>query len=85
MPTLEHDGVVEMFRDNPTLALRVIDEIFHLPVPRYASVRVADSCLNQLLPIEFRADLVLEVLDDDGKFVMVIPLESQREITPRKM
>lgn len=63
MPTLEHDGVVELFRDNPALALRLLKDIFHIPVPAHATIRVADASLGQMIPIEFRADLVLEVLD----------------------
>lgn len=84
MPTLEHDGVVVLFRDNPSLALRVLEDIFLVAIPAHAAIRVADTSLNQLVPVEFRADLVLEVLDADGKFVMAIVLESQREIDGRK-
>jgi hypothetical protein len=84
MPTLEHNGIVELFRDNPNLALRVIEEIFHIPVPAHAGVRVANALLDQMLPIEFRADLVLEVLDVDGRCVLAIVFESQIEIKERK-
>lgn len=85
MPSLEHDGVVGLFRDNPPFALRILDEWFHLPIPNHARVRVADSALNQMLPIEFRADLVLDVLDAGGNFVLAIVLESQRDIKARKL
>ena len=84
MPTLEHDGVVRLFRDNPSLAPRVIEDIFRMPLPAHATIRVADCALDQMLPIEFRADLVLEVLNDEGACVLAIVLESQREITARK-
>ncbi len=84
MPTLEHDGVVSLFRDNPAFALRVLGEICHVPLPAYASIRVTNASLDQMLPIEFRADLVLEVLDERDRFVLAIVLESQREIDERK-
>lgn len=84
MPTLEHDGIVSLFRDNPPLALRVLEEIGHVPVPAHASIRVTNASLDQMLPIEFRADLVLEVLDERDRFVLAIVLESQREIDERK-
>jgi len=83
MPTLDHNGIVEMFRENPSLAARILERIFHKQVP-YAAARVADSGLDQLIPIEFRADLVLELLDESGKVVFAIVLEVQREKAPRK-
>src|SRR5437879_4321072 len=64
MPTLEHNGLVEMFRENPPLAAHLLTTLFHVDVPAHASVRIADSTLDQLLPVEFRADLVLELRDE---------------------
>ncbi|MBK9261318.1 MAG: hypothetical protein IPM54_16130 [Polyangiaceae bacterium] len=84
MPSLEHDGIVELFRDNPELGPHILARLFNLPLPAHSQVRVADSSLGQLLPIEFRADLVLELLDESGKCVLAIVLESQRDIAPRK-
>jgi len=84
MPTLEHNGVVSLFRDKPELALRFLGDICHVEVPAYATIRVADTALDQLVPTEFRADLVLDVLDERGKFVSAIVLEVQREIKERK-
>ena len=84
MPTLEHDGIVSLFRDNPFLALQVLRTIFDVHLSAQVSVRVADSSLGQLIPIEFRADLVLEVLDAQNAVIWAIVLESQREIKARK-
>src|SRR5262245_25070893 len=69
MPTLEHNGLIEMFRENPNLAPHFIEALFHLDVPPHATVRVADSSLDQLIPVEFRADLVLELCDEKGTVV----------------
>jgi hypothetical protein len=84
MPTLEHNGLIEMFRENPALAPHLLALLFHLDVPSHASVRVADSSLDQLIPIEFRADLVLELRDAHGAVVLSIVLESQRDKAARK-
>jgi hypothetical protein len=48
-------------------------------VPPHASVSVVESSLDQLIPIEFRADLVLELRDASGALVLAIILEVQRE------
>jgi hypothetical protein len=45
---------------------------------------VADTTLDQLIPVEFRADLVLELRDAEGAIVFSIVLESQRDKAPRK-
>jgi Protein of unknown function (DUF4065) len=84
MPTLEHNGLVEMFRENPSLAPHFLAIVFHKDVPPHAVVQVGDSSLDQLIPVEFRADLVLELLDGVGTVVLAIVLEAQREKKPRK-
>lgn len=84
MPTLEHNGLVDLFRENPSLAPHFVSTLFHLEVPRHASVAVVESALDQLIPVEFRADLVLELRDASGATVLAIVLEVQRERDPDK-
>ena len=84
MPSLEHNGFVDMFRENPALAPHLIATLFHINLPPYASVAVVESSLDQLIPIEFRADLVLELLDETGARVLLIVLEIQRDQDPDK-
>ena len=84
MPTLEHNGLVEMFRANPSLAAHFLEFLFHRVVPSHTKVSVGEAALDQMLPIEFRADLVLELCDEDGVVVMAIVLEVQRAQDPTK-
>ena len=84
MPTLEHNVLVEMFRENPDLAPRFLTTLFRIEVPPYASVAVVESSLDQLIPVEFRADLVLELRDATGALVLAIVLEVQRDTDPDK-
>ncbi|WP_437934399.1 hypothetical protein [Sorangium sp. So ce341] len=84
MPTLEHNALVEMFRDQPALAPRLLATLFHVEVPPHASAAVVESSLDQLLPVEFRADLVLELRDASGALVLAIVLEVQRDMDPNK-
>ena len=84
MPGIEHNAIVAMFRENPALAPHLLTTVFHRDLPPHASVRVADSGLDQLIPVEFRADLVLELLDDKGSVILAIVLEAQRDKDPRK-
>lgn len=84
MPTLEHNAIVEMFRENPELAPHFLVMLFHVDVPPHASVAVVESSLDLLIPVEFRADLVLELGDADGGLVLAIVLEVQRDEDPDK-
>ncbi len=84
MPSVEHEGVVELFRDNPALGPLVLARYFHADVPEHVAVRMADTQMTELSPVEYRADLVLELLDADGKCVSAIVFEAQLEIKPRK-
>ncbi|WP_437737402.1 hypothetical protein [Sorangium sp. So ce1335] len=79
MPTLEHNGIVEMFRENPELAPHFMATLFHVEVLPHTSAVVVESSLDQLLPVEYRADLVLELRDAAGALVLAIVVEVQRE------
>ncbi|WP_437886342.1 hypothetical protein [Sorangium sp. So ce307] len=73
-----------MFRENPSLAPHLLELLFHLKLPPYATVDVVEASLDQLIPVEFRADLVLELRDERGVQVLSIVLELQRDIDRRK-
>ena len=81
---MEHNGLIEMFRENPALAPHFLALLFHLQVPPHVTARVADSTLDQLIPVEFRADLVLELCDAHGRVVFAIVFEVQRDVKLRK-
>lgn len=84
MPSLEHNGFVDMFRENPSLAPHFLETLFHFDLPPYTSVAVVESSLDQLVPVEFRADLVLELRDAESALVLAIVLEAQRDKDPDK-
>jgi hypothetical protein len=83
-PSLEHNAIVEMFRENPELAPHLLETLFHVDVPAHATTQVVESALDQLVPVEFRADLVLELRDASGGAVLAIVLEVQRQPDPDK-
>jgi len=84
MPTLEHDAFVEMFRANPELAAHLLALLFHIEVPPHASAAVVDSALDQLVPVVFRADLVIEFRAATGAIVLAVIIEMQRGKDPEK-
>ena len=61
-----------MFRENPYLAPHFLQLLFHLDVPQHVSVAVVESSLDQLIPIELLADLVLELREASGALVLAV-------------
>jgi hypothetical protein len=59
MPSLLHEGLLDLFRNRPTLAAELLRDALHAPLPTFEGVRVGEGNLTDLLPVEFRADLVL--------------------------
>jgi hypothetical protein len=59
VPSLLHEGLLDLFRYRPTLAPELLREHLRAPLPRFDRVRVGDANLTDLIPTEFRADLVL--------------------------
>jgi hypothetical protein len=59
MPSLTHDALLQLFRNRPTLAPELLRDALHTPVPAFDHVRVGDVTLTELVPTEYRADLVL--------------------------
>ena len=67
MPSLEHAALVEMFRTHPELIPQLLRNVLGVTVPAYQSLSVSEAVLDQMVPIEFRADLIVELLDDTSK------------------
>jgi hypothetical protein len=65
MPSLTHDALLQLFRNRPTLAPELLRDVLKAPVPAFDHVRIGDSALTEVVPTEYRADLVL-VLEGSG-------------------
>jgi len=59
MPSLLHEGLVNLFRNRPMLAPELLHDALHASMPAFDSARVADANLTEVVPTERRADLVL--------------------------
>ncbi len=78
MPSLTHEGLVSLFRNRPELAPELLRDALGIELPAYAEARVESSDLTEVVPAEYRADLV--VLLVDGKPVFGIVVEVQLEL-----
>jgi len=72
MVSLDHEAIVELFRNRPELAVEVLTGVLSVPIQAQGVPEVKDANLSEVVPTEYRADLVLR-LDE-----MAIIVEVQR-------
>jgi len=76
MPSMRHECLVDLFKNRPSLAAEILVEVLRIALPAYSEARVVSIDLTQTQPAEYRADIVVLLLND-GKPVRVIIVEVQ--------
>lgn len=76
MPSAQHEGVLELVRRQPEFAAQLLQQL-DVRVPRFTDARIGDTTLNQLSPVEFRADAV--VLLESSAPILGVIVEAQRQ------
>jgi flagellar biosynthesis/type III secretory pathway protein FliH len=82
MPSQLHEVLLLLFRNRPELAPELLRDAMHMDLPRYTRVRIDCAELNEVQPTEYRADLVVLLLDEIP--VLGIVVEAQLAADPRK-
>lgn len=75
MPSYLHEALILLFRNRPALAAELLRDALHVELPYYNDARVDSAELTDIQPAEYRADLVVLLLD--GKPVLGIVVEVQ--------
>lgn len=75
MPSITHEALLLLFRNRPELAPELLRDVLGMPLPAYAEARIEAADLSEVDPAEYRADLVVLLLD--GKPVLAIVVEAQ--------
>jgi hypothetical protein len=83
MPSMAHEVWVDLFRNRPSLAAEILIEALGVSLPPYTEARLASTDLTEIQPAEYRADVVVVLLDRDRP-VRVIIVEVQLAVDPRK-
>src|SRR4051794_12027086 len=86
-PSMVHEGVIALVRDNPSFAASVLRDLLHVDVPRFSAARLTEAALPQLVPVEYHADAVVVfdgVVDDETRPVLGTIFEVQLERQDRK-
>ena len=82
MPSQLHEALLLLFRNRPSLAPELLREALCIELPEYTEVRIDAADLNEIQPTEYRADLVVLLLD--GEPVLGIIVEAQLSTDERK-
>ncbi|HEX3531627.1 MAG TPA: hypothetical protein VH988_31600 [Thermoanaerobaculia bacterium] len=80
---MAHEILLDLFKSRPSLAAEILVEALDISLPLYTEARLASIDLTEIQPAEYRADVVVVLLDHDVP-VRVIIVEVQLAIAPRK-
>jgi len=79
MPSLHHEALLELFRNRPVLAPELIRDILRIELPAFQDVRLEDTSLTEIVPTEYRADLVLLLYQGVPVFGIVVEAQLSRD------
>ncbi|WP_224363852.1 hypothetical protein [Hyalangium versicolor] len=84
MASMRHDGLVSLFRNHPALAPELLQEQLGVALPDWSEARVESSEFTQVVPTEYRADLVVLLLNGKPVFAIVVEVQLSRDEDKRK-
>lgn len=84
MPSLLHQGLVQLFRDRRSLAPRLLQAV-GVPLPPHATTHVEEkrATFSDVEPPDYAADLLVEVGRDDQRLSLVVEIQLQPDADKR--
>lgn len=79
MPSHPHEWLVELFRNRPLLAPELLRDALHMELPRFTEARIDSADLTDVQPTEYRADLVVLLLDKVHVLGIVVEVQLSRD------
>jgi hypothetical protein len=83
MPSHLHETLIEMFRDRPALAAQVLTGPLGIAVPHFDSAQISSGELTDVMPTEYRADLVV-IFRRPGQIKHAVVVEVQLRTVRQK-
>jgi hypothetical protein len=74
-----HEGLVSLFRERPALAPELLVQALSAEVPEYTEARVDSADLTVIRPTEYRADIVVQLRNDDSVFGIVVEVQLNKD------
>jgi hypothetical protein len=84
MASIQHEGLVLLFRNRPELAPELLQGVLGLALPAWSEARVESAELTEVVPTEYRADLVVLLLEGKPVFAIVVEVQLSRDEDKRK-
>jgi hypothetical protein len=75
MPSLLHEALLLLFRNRPSLAPELLQLALNLDLPAYTEARIHSADLTEVQPAEYRADLVVLLIDDVPVLGIVVEVQ----------
>ena len=83
MPSMAHEVLVDLFKNRPELGPELLTEALGVALPSYDEARLVSIDLTQIRPAEYRADVVVLLLDA-GTPISVVIVEVQLAVDDDK-
>ena len=79
MPSMLHEALLLLFRNRPSLAPELVQDVLGVSLPSFTEARVTDANLSEVAPTEYRADLVVLLLNGVPVFAIVVEVQLGRD------
>ncbi|MDC0711989.1 hypothetical protein POL68_26210 [Stigmatella sp. ncwal1] len=84
MASMQHEGLLLLFRHRPSLAPELLRDALGFSLPPWSEARVESAELTEVVPTEYRADLVVLLLEGKPVFAIVVEVQLARDEDKRK-
>lgn len=79
MPSQLHEALLLLFRNRPTLAPELMRDALHCELPAFTEARIHAADLTDVKPAEYRADLVVLLLDGVPVYGIIVEAQLARD------
>ena len=79
MPSRLHEDLLRLFQNRPALAAELARYALQADLPEYAEARVDSSNLSDLRPAEYRADLVILLMQNGPVHGIVVEVQLSKD------
>jgi hypothetical protein len=78
MPSELHEALLLLFRNRPMLAPELMRDALHFELPPFTEARIDSADFTEVRPAEYRADLVVLLLDGMPVYGIVVEVQLSR-------
>jgi hypothetical protein len=84
VPSSLHESLVRFFELNPAFAVRLVEDITGIVLPKHREARITTTTFSELDPPELRSDVVTLLEDGHPVFAIVVEVQLSRKEEKRR-